>query len=109
MHFVLAHNCGQGSLLQSGVHEIVAVETFAFHREEEFSWSDRSGVDGIGLGNLFTDSRGGYLDRTRSRNKLRDLPERQFHAGIPAVATGGSHSNPAALRAWRATSTSSNG
>src|SRR5882672_2622297 len=89
------------SLFQRQLHEVVAIQPFAFHRKEKLARSDGSRVDGICLRHIF--------ERKLSprRNKLRNPDERQLHFAAPACAA--SHSNPAARSASRATSRSSKG
>src|SRR5271170_3558907 len=106
MQFILAHHGSNRAFLQRRVHKIVAIEAPAFNSEEQFSPPNGARVDGVRLRDFFADSQGGCPHTRRRGNELRDLRERQLHARFP---TAGSHSNPAAPRTSRATSTSSKG
>src|SRR5260370_23781067 len=101
VQLIVAYDGRDRTFVQRLLYEIMPIQPLALDRKEKLASRHRAGVDGIGLRHFFGQ------ELSRRGNKLGDSGDRQLHLAAPAEAA--SHSNPAARRAPRATSRSSNG
>jgi len=94
MKLVGAHDGRDGASFESSSNKVVTIETLALYGEEEFSGTDRAGIDRVALGD-FVASRG-RASMILGGDIFGDLGESQFHAEWSA-AVARSHSNPLAF------------
>src|SRR5258708_15409874 len=101
VQLIVAYDGRDRTFVQRLLYEIMPIQPLALDRKEKLASRHRAGVDGIGLRHFFGQ------ELSRRGNNLGDSGDRKLHLAAPAEAA--SHSNPAARRAPRATSRSSNG